>query len=53
MGDNYNDIDMIEFAGIGVAMGNAPDKVKQYADYVTLSNDNDGVAKAIKKFVIS
>lgn len=53
VGDNYNDIDMIEFAGIGVAMGNAPDKVKQYADYVTLSNDNDGVAEAIKKFVIS
>ncbi|MBX4268310.1 Cof-type HAD-IIB family hydrolase [Clostridium estertheticum] len=53
VGDNYNDIDMIEFAGIGVAMGNAPDKVKQYADYVTLSNDNDGVAQAIEKFVLS
>ena len=52
MGDNYNDIDMIKFAGIGVAMENAPDKVKQYADHITLSNDHDGVAEAIKKFVI-
>jgi len=52
VGDNYNDIDMIEFAGIGVAMGNAPDGVKQYADHITFSNDNDGVAEAIKKYVI-
>lgn len=51
IGDNYNDISMIEYAGIGIAMGNAPDKVKQYANYITLSNDEDGVAEAIKKYI--
>jgi Cof subfamily protein (haloacid dehalogenase superfamily) len=53
IGDNYNDINMIEYAGLGIAMGNAPDKVKQCADYVTLSNDEDGVAEAIKLHVLS
>jgi len=51
-GDNYNDMDMIEYAGLGVAMGNAPDEVKRCADFVTLSNDEDGVAKVIKKFCL-
>ena len=53
IGDNYNDIDMIQFAGIGIAMGNAPDGVKQYADDITFSNDEDGVAEAIKKYILS
>ena len=53
IGDNYNDINMIEYAGLGIAMGNAPDQVKQYANYVTLSNDEDGVAEAIKLHVLS
>ncbi len=53
IGDNYNDIDMIQFAGIGIAMGNAPDGVKQYADNITFSNDEDGVAEAIKKYILS
>lgn len=52
IGDNYNDINMIEFAGLGIAMGNAPDAVKQCADDITLSNDEDGVAKAIKKYLL-
>lgn len=52
IGDNYNDINMIEFAGLGIAMGNAPDAVKQYADDITLSNDEDGVAVAIKKYIL-
>ena len=52
VGDNFNDIDMIKFAGIGVAMGNAPDEVKKISDYVTLSNDKDGVANVIKKYFI-
>ena len=43
---------MIKFAGIGVAMGNAPDEVKKISDYVTLSNDKDGVANVIKKYFI-
>jgi Cof subfamily protein (haloacid dehalogenase superfamily) len=52
IGDNYNDIDMIEYAGLGIAMGNAPDKVKDCANAVTLNNDEDGVAEAIKKYVL-
>lgn len=51
-GDSYNDIDMLEFAGMGVAMGNAPDKIKEKADYVTASNNEDGVAEAVRKFVL-
>ena len=43
---------MIEYAGIGVAMGNGLDIVKEHADYVTDTNNNSGVAKAIEKFVI-
>ena len=50
MGDNYNDVEMIQFAGIGVAMGNAPDDIKAVADYVTDTNNNDGVRKAMEKF---
>jgi Cof subfamily protein (haloacid dehalogenase superfamily) len=50
MGDNYNDIGMIEFAGVGVAMGNAPDDIRAQADYVTDTNNNDGVRKALEKF---
>ncbi|MDD3223201.1 MAG: Cof-type HAD-IIB family hydrolase [Clostridium sp.] len=52
IGDNYNDIDMIKYAGMGIAMGNAPEDVKKYANAVTLTNDEDGVAEAIKKYVI-
>ena len=52
IGDNYNDIDMIEYAGLGIAMGNAPEKVKKHANEVTLTNDEDGVAEALKKYVI-
>lgn len=47
IGDNYNDQGMIEFAGMGIAMGNAPEVIKLAADYVTDTNNNDGVAKAI------
>ena len=50
IGDNENDLSMIEYAGLGVAMGNAIDSVKEIADYVTSSNDDNGVAKALKKF---
>ena len=53
MGDNYNDIDMLEYAGLGIAMGNAPDDVKKHANDVTLTNDEDGVAEALKKYVIT
>jgi Cof subfamily protein (haloacid dehalogenase superfamily) len=50
MGDNYNDVEMIQFAGMGVAMGNAPDDIKAKASYVTDTNNNDGVRKALEKF---
>jgi len=50
MGDNYNDVEMIRFAGVGVAMGNAPDDIKAIADHVTDTNNNDGVRKAMEKF---
>lgn len=46
-GDADNDCDMIEFAGAGIAMGNACDALKKAADYVTLSNDEDGLAYAV------
>lgn len=49
IGDNENDISMIEYAGLGVAMGNAIKEVKTLADYITDTNKEDGVAKAIKK----
>jgi 5-amino-6-(5-phospho-D-ribitylamino)uracil phosphatase len=51
-GDSMNDLAMIKEAGLGVAMGNAQEIVKEAADWVTLSNDEDGVAEAIKKYVL-
>lgn len=44
-GDNYNDLEMIEYAGCGVAMGNAVEKIKAVADQVTASNDEEGIYK--------
>lgn len=52
LGDYDNDMPMIRAAGLGIAMGNALEHVKACADYVTDTNDNDGVAKAIEKFVL-
>lgn len=51
-GDGFNDISMIEFAGLGVAMENAQKPVKRVADYITRSNEEDGVAHVIHKFVL-
>ncbi|MGR5175151.1 Cof-type HAD-IIB family hydrolase [Vibrio parahaemolyticus] len=51
-GDAENDHHMITFAGKGVAMANAMDETKMLADYITDSNDDDGVAKAIERFVL-
>ncbi len=50
IGDNYNDLDMLNKAGLGIAMGNAPAAVRKAADYITLSNNDDGLAAAIRKF---
>ncbi|CRF31979.1 hydrolase [Brachyspira suanatina] len=44
-GDNFNDVEMVEYAGVGVAMANAEEELKQKADYIALSNDEDGVGK--------
>ncbi len=49
IGDSENDLSMLKFAGFGVAMGNATDEVKKASDYITDSNDNDGVAKALEE----
>ena len=51
VGDSENDYSMINAAGLGVAMGNASDDVKSIADYITTSNEEDGVGEAIKKFI--
>ena len=52
IGDGMNDVAMIQYAGIGVAMGNAKAAVQASADYVTASNSQDGVAEAIEKFAL-
>jgi len=53
VGDHENDIAMIEYAGVGVAMGNAIEKTKAVSNFVTRSNQEDGVAYAIEKFVLN
>lgn len=52
-GDGYNDISMIRFAGIGVAMGNAQQEVKDNADVITLTNDEDGLVPIIEKYFLN
>lgn len=52
VGDSLNDIKMIEQAGIGVAMGNGQEKIKEVADFITSTNNDDGVAKAIEQFIL-
>ena len=50
-GDGFNDISMIKFAGLGVAMGNAQDVVKEAANEITLSNDEEGIYETLKRVV--
>ena len=52
MGDGENDIEMIKYAGCGIAMGNATEEVKSIADIITDTNDNDGVGKILKKIFV-
>ena len=52
-GDGYNDLSMIRFAGLGVAMANAAKDIQSEADFVTLSNEEDGVAHVIEHFILS
>ena len=51
VGDSYNDLPMLRYAGLGVAMGNAQEAVKKEADFVTDSNDEDGIVKVLEKFM--
>jgi len=53
IGDSWNDHEMIEVAGLGVAMGNALPKLKEIADYVTASNNDEGVRQVIEQFVLN
>ena len=50
-GDGYNDLSMIEYAGMGISMANGVDGVKERANFITLSNDEDGIAYALDKFL--
>ena len=52
VGDGYNDVSMLEYVGLGVAMGNAPEDIKAICRDVTLSNDEDGVAAVIEKYIL-
>ena len=53
IGDEENDLSMLEFAAYKIAMGNANPKVKEIATYISSSNNEDGVGEAIEKFVIN
>lgn len=50
-GDGFNDLSMIKYAAVGVAMENAVDAVKESADYITASNNDDGIAEVVEKFI--
>ena len=52
VGDGYNDKSMIQYAGLGVAMANASTEVQDVADYITYSNEEDGVAHVVEKFIL-
>ena len=52
-GDGYNDISMLEFAGMGVAMGNAHSEVKEHADIIAPGNDEDGIADILERYVLN
>ena len=51
-GDGYNDVSMIKFAGVGVAMGNAKPEVKEVADVITGTNDEDGLVDIVNKYFL-
>lgn len=53
VGDNLNDLRLIKSAGLGVAMGNADPRLKEVADEITVTNEQDGVAKAIQHYIFN
>jgi hydroxymethylpyrimidine pyrophosphatase-like HAD family hydrolase len=52
VGDNQNDLDMLEYAGVGVVMGNADERIRGLGYSLTASNDKDGLAEAINRFLL-
>ena len=52
-GDGFNDISMVRYAGVGVAMGNGQTALKEVADYITDTNDNDGLVQVIENFIMN
>jgi hypothetical protein len=52
VGDNQNDLDMLEYAGLGIVMGNADEEIKKLGYYVTASNEDNGLALAISEFLL-
>lgn len=51
IGDQNNDIELLKAGGVAVAMGNATDELKAYANYITDTVENDGFVKAVEKFI--
>jgi hypothetical protein len=52
VGDDHNDLDMIRYAGLGIAMGNAVPEVQAAADVITASNAEDGLVQALERFIL-
>lgn len=52
IGDSYNDLEMLEYAGLGAAVNNADQPIREQADYVTASEHDEGVAEVINKFIL-
>ena len=52
IGDNFNDLEMLQYAGVGIAMGDAPPELKTHADWVAPSVEADGVVAALEKFIL-
>jgi len=53
VGDGMNDVTMLQYAGLGVAMANGAEELKQIADFITGTNEEDGVAQVIEQFIVS
>jgi Cof subfamily protein (haloacid dehalogenase superfamily) len=52
IGDGHNDVSMLKYAGLGIAMGNADDRIKASADYITVANTENGLLKIVNEFVV-